>query len=133
MLELRRNRDRGYADHGWLKTYYAFSFGDYYDPEHVDFGPLTVLNGDRIKPGKGYPDEQVQDTEVLIYSHRRRAPSPGLPRKRCQVVRRHAPVEAQRAELELGKDRRPPSGSQEVNATARSGRAATLRTTTSGS
>ncbi len=67
MLEVRRSRDRGYADHGWLKTYYAFSFGDYYDPEHVDFGPLQVLNEDRVKPGKGYPNQQQRDCELLVY------------------------------------------------------------------
>jgi redox-sensitive bicupin YhaK (pirin superfamily) len=67
MLELRRSRDRGYDDHGWLKTYYTFSFADYYDPEHVDFGPLKVMNQDRIKPGRGYPSEQRRDAEVLTY------------------------------------------------------------------
>jgi len=67
LLELRRSRDRGYDDHGWLKTYYSFSFGDYYDPEHVDFGPLQVMNEDRIKPGKGYPSRSRQDAEVLTY------------------------------------------------------------------
>jgi len=67
VLELRRSRDRGYADHGWLKTYYTFSFADYYDPEHVDFGPLKVLNEDRVRPGKGYPSQQFRDTEVLTY------------------------------------------------------------------
>ncbi len=66
MLELRRSRDRGYDDHGWLKTYYTFSFADYYDPEHVDFGPLKVMNEERIRPGKGY-QQQRQDTEVLTY------------------------------------------------------------------
>ena len=66
-LELRRSRDRGYDDHGWLKSYYTFSFADYYDPEHVDFGPLKVLNQDRIKPGRGYPGQQRQDTEILTY------------------------------------------------------------------
>jgi quercetin 2,3-dioxygenase len=66
MLELRRSRDRGYDDHGWLKTYYTFSFADYYDPEHVDFGPLKVLNEERISPGKGYT-QQRRDTEVLTY------------------------------------------------------------------
>jgi redox-sensitive bicupin YhaK (pirin superfamily) len=67
VLELRRSRDRGYADHGGLKSYFTFSFADYYDPEHVDFGPLQVLNEDRIKPGKGYPAEQRRDVEVLMY------------------------------------------------------------------
>src|SRR5215475_8480603 len=67
MLELRRSRDRGYDDHGWLRTYYSFSFADYYDPEHVDFGPLTVMNEDRLKPGKAYPSQQRHDAEILTY------------------------------------------------------------------
>jgi redox-sensitive bicupin YhaK (pirin superfamily) len=67
MLELRRSRDRGYDDYGWLKTYYTFSFADYYDPEHVDFGPLQVMNEERIQPGKGHPNQQRQDVEVLTY------------------------------------------------------------------
>jgi quercetin 2,3-dioxygenase len=67
LLEVRRSRDRGYDDHGWLKSWYTFVFADYYDPEHVDFGPLKVMNEDRIKAGKGYPDEFRRDTEVLTY------------------------------------------------------------------
>jgi redox-sensitive bicupin YhaK (pirin superfamily) len=67
MLELRRSRDRGYDDHGWLKSYYTFCFADYYDPEHVDFGPLKVMNQDRIKPGRGYPSQQRRDAEILTY------------------------------------------------------------------
>jgi redox-sensitive bicupin YhaK (pirin superfamily) len=67
MLEIRRNRDRGYDDHGWLKSYYTFSFADYYDPEHVEFGPLKVMNQDRVKPGKGYPTQQRRDAEILTY------------------------------------------------------------------
>jgi redox-sensitive bicupin YhaK (pirin superfamily) len=67
MLELRRSRDRGYDDHGWLQSYYTFCFADYYDPEHVDFGPLTVMNQERVKPGKGYPRQQRQDSEILTY------------------------------------------------------------------
>jgi redox-sensitive bicupin YhaK (pirin superfamily) len=67
LLEVRRNRDRGYDDHGWLRSWYTFVFADYYDPEHVDFGALKVMNEDRIKAGKGYPDEFRRDTEVLTY------------------------------------------------------------------
>src|SRR6266702_1167120 len=67
MLELRRSRDRGYDDHGWLQSYYTFCFADYYDPEHVDFGPLKVMNQERVKPGKGYPRQQRQDAEILTY------------------------------------------------------------------
>ena len=67
MLEVRRSRDRGYDDHGWLKSWYTFVYADYYDPEHVDFGPLKVLNEDRVMAGKGYPNEYRRDTEVLSY------------------------------------------------------------------
>jgi redox-sensitive bicupin YhaK (pirin superfamily) len=67
MLEVRRSRDRGYADHGWLQTYFTFSYADYYDPEHVDFGPIKVLNQDRIKPGKGYAMQAHEDAEILTY------------------------------------------------------------------
>ena len=67
MLEVRRSRDRGYDDHGWLKSWYTFVFADYYDPEHVDFGPLKVMNEDRVRAGKGYPNEYRRDTEVLTY------------------------------------------------------------------
>jgi redox-sensitive bicupin YhaK (pirin superfamily) len=67
MLEVRRNRDRGYDDHGWLKSWYTFVYADYYDPEHVDFGPLKVMNEERVKAGKAYPNEYRRDTEVLTY------------------------------------------------------------------
>src|ERR1700712_4131218 len=67
MLEVRRSRDRGYDDHGWLKSWYTFVYADYYDPEHVDFGPLKVLNEDRVMAGKGYPHESRRDMAVLTY------------------------------------------------------------------
>jgi quercetin 2,3-dioxygenase len=67
MLEVRRSRDRGYDDHGWLKTYYTFSFADYYDPEHVDFGPLKVMNEERVRPGKGHATQERRDVEILTY------------------------------------------------------------------
>jgi redox-sensitive bicupin YhaK (pirin superfamily) len=67
MLEVRRSRDRGYDDHGWFKSWYTFVYADYYDPEHVDFGPLKVLNEDRVMAGKSYPAEQRHDIEVLTY------------------------------------------------------------------
>jgi redox-sensitive bicupin YhaK (pirin superfamily) len=67
MLEVRRSRDRGYDDHGWLRSWYTFVYADYYDPEHVDFGPLKVLNEDRVMAGKSYPQEQRRDIEVLTY------------------------------------------------------------------
>jgi hypothetical protein len=73
VLEVRRSRDRGYDDHGWLKTYYTFAFADYYDPEHVDFGPLKVMNEDRLKAGKGYPDEEISPPGNVILQHGREA------------------------------------------------------------
>ncbi|MBS0416337.1 MAG: pirin family protein [Proteobacteria bacterium] len=67
MLEVRRSRDRGYDDHGWLKSWYTFVYADYYDPEHVDFGPLKVMNEDRVMAGKAYPHQNVRDSVVLTY------------------------------------------------------------------
>jgi quercetin 2,3-dioxygenase len=68
MLEVRRSLDRGYADHGGLKSYHTFSFGEYYDPVFEDFGALRVINEDRIKPGKAYePRPGEADVEILTY------------------------------------------------------------------
>lgn len=71
MLEVRRSLDRGYADHGGLKSYHTFSFGEYYDPVFEDFGPLRVINEDRIKPGKSYDQRRAgapgTDVEILTY------------------------------------------------------------------
>jgi quercetin 2,3-dioxygenase len=67
MLEVRRSLDRGYADHGWLKSYHTFSFDEYYDPVFEDFGALRVINENRIRPGKGYDQQAHQDVEILTY------------------------------------------------------------------
>ena len=67
MLEVRRSRDRGYSDNGWLKTFHSFAFADYFDPEHVEFGPLRVINEDRIKPGKAFGPHSPQDMEILTF------------------------------------------------------------------
>lgn len=67
MLQLRRSADRGFFDHGWLQTYHTFSFGEYQDPQWVDFGPLRVINDDRVAPGEGFGKHGHRDMEILTY------------------------------------------------------------------
>jgi redox-sensitive bicupin YhaK (pirin superfamily) len=67
MYQIRKSNERGKANHGWLDSHHSFSFGSYYDPNNTGFGPLLVINEDKVQPARGFGTHSHQNMEIISY------------------------------------------------------------------
>ncbi|MHB9041730.1 MAG: pirin family protein [Melioribacteraceae bacterium] len=65
MIDIKKSNERGHTQIDWLDSYHSFSFGEYYDPSNIHFGPLRVMNDDTIQPGEGFPTHPHRDMEIV--------------------------------------------------------------------
>src|ERR1043166_181665 len=67
MIKIRKSKERGYANHGWLESYHSFSFADYYDPQFMGFRQLRVINEDWVQPGQGFGTHPHRNMEIITF------------------------------------------------------------------
>ena len=120
MMKVRRANERGHAQHGWLESFHTFSFADYHDPDHMGFGPLRVINEDRVQPGMGFGTHAHRDMEIITYVLGGPARAQGQHRHRARSSRR-ATCRAMSAGRGVRHSEYNPSPSRKARTSCRSG------------